>query len=72
MGAEDFYHPPVEGGPLTAADMADLGAGTRELWVIARVEYFDRDGGRHYTNISTRWGGLGRPVMVPYGNNDAT
>lgn len=69
--AEDFYHPPVDGGPLSQADVAAIIAGTRVLWVIARVEYFDREGNLHHTNICTRWGGVNRPVMVPEGDNDA-
>jgi hypothetical protein len=69
--AEDFYHPPVEGGPLSQADASALVAGTRVLWIIARIEYFDGGGKLHHTNICTRWGGINRPVMVPEGNNDA-
>jgi hypothetical protein len=69
--AEDFYHPPVEGGPLSQADASALVAGTRVLWIIARIEYFDGNGNFHHTNISTRWGGVNRPVMVPDGDNDA-
>jgi len=71
-GAEDFYHPTIEGGPLSQADFGRMAAGTRELWVIARIEYFDGDGNFYHTDISTRWGGVNRPVMVPHGNNSAS
>jgi len=70
-GVQDEYHPPIEGGPISHDDAAALLAGTKVLWIIARIEYFDRDGNFHHTNIRTRWGGMDRPVMVPEGENDA-
>ena len=70
-GAADSYHPAVESGPLSQGDINAILAGTRALWMIARIEYFDRDGNMHHTNISTRWGGMNRPDMVPEGDNDA-
>jgi hypothetical protein len=70
-GAHDFYRPFEGRDPLSQADFEGIVRGTRVAWIVAHIEYFDMEGGRHHTNICTRWDQHGARAFVPHLQNDA-
>jgi hypothetical protein len=59
----DFYHPFAD-SVLSHADFQEIVAGSRVVWIVGRIEYFDGSKRPHQTQVCCRWD-RSRGVFIP-------